>query len=144
MDDTHVKNIVAGELNEFEQAIELIGRLHVCKATQYLDSWCKRGEPGVYHNVMRKLDRLENIYQPYADHTSEISDWFPLADVLADTAVYCLKWLARLKKWHPEAYRSLEVYVTDQEKFSGKIPGNVTGYEAFDFVRSSVPKNDQT
>lgn len=118
MSSIQADKIVAEELNEFEQAVSLLKRLHECKANQYLDSWCKRGEPGVYHNVMRKLDRLENIYQPYADHISEIPDWFPLADTLADTAVYCLKWLARTKKWHPEAYAVLEAYVVEQEKLS--------------------------
>lgn len=116
MSNIQADKLVAEELREFNEAAELIRRLHICKANQYLDSWVKRGESGVYHNVMRKLDRLENIYQPYSDHQTEISEWFPLADVLADTATYCLKWLARMKRWHPEAYENLWAYVEDQEK----------------------------
>lgn len=136
----HADKIVAEELNEFEQAVALLRRLHVCKATQYLDSWCKRGEPGVYNNVMRKLDRLENIYQPYADHTATITDWFPLADTLADTGVYSIKWLARLKKWHPDAYEALQVYVVDQEKFSGKILSSSYAPGVFDILGASTKK----
>ena len=120
MSNIQSDKIVVEELDEFMQAVELLERLHLCKANQYLDSWCKRGEPGVYYNVMRKLDRLENIYGPYSSHLAEMQDWFPLVDVLADTAVYCLKWLARMKKWHPEAYAALEAYVAEQEKYLNK------------------------
>ncbi len=120
MGDTHAETIIAGELNEFEQAICLLKRLHECKARQYLDSWCKRGEAGVYHNVMRKLDRMENIYQPYADHEIEIIDWFPLVDCISDTAVYNLKWLGRMREWHPEALAALEAYVCEQERLQAK------------------------
>ncbi len=120
MNVIHAENIIAGELNEFEKAIRLLERLHECKARQYLDSWCKRGEAGVYHNVMRKLDRMGNIYQPYADHEIEITDWFPLVDCIADTAVYNLKWLGRMGQWHPEALASLEAYVCEQERLQAK------------------------
>ena len=72
------------------RAAAYILRLYREKNPGYKDSWCRRGESGIFHNIARKFDRIE------ADILAGVEP--PMNDV-ADLASYALLYVAwRLRK----------------------------------------------
>ena len=73
------------------------------KGDTYGNSWEKRGEMGVLHNIFRKIDRIENIVT-----SNMVTGSFPSGDnesltaTIADLAVYSLLWLDRMRDVDPQ------------------------------------------
>jgi len=93
-----------GELAEnLSRISKALIELCVVKDKIYGSSYCKRGEKyGIFPNVARKFDRLENLV------TSEI----PAGDeakatTIADLMMYCALWLNYLRENKPEEFSSL-------------------------------------
>ncbi len=66
------------------------------KSPTYKDSWRKRGLVGIYHNLCRKWDRIENIIEHNNDGrelspNSMATDGEALVDAIADMFAYCGK-----------------------------------------------------
>jgi hypothetical protein len=81
---------------------------HMSKDAEYGRSWAKRGESGVFHNVMRKGDRFARVAENFAkiECTAKVAmaagdcDYdvgfhlrSALIDLLVDTALYCMMWI---------------------------------------------------
>jgi len=113
---------------------------HMHKDSQYGRSWAKRGEAGVYHNVMRKSDRygqladrlekLDGIAKVVMSGHRLATDEIHLAfvDLLVDISLYCLMWLDWIAAERPE----------DVERWVEEVWSNVTGIdvaEIMEFLR---------
>lgn len=68
------------------------------KEADYGESWAKRGEIGVYMNLMRKVDRLEMLV-PLA--LSGECDGMVLVDTLVDMTLYGMMWLSYIAAARP-------------------------------------------
>ena len=69
------------------RAAAAVLKAYAQKNPAYGDSWCRRGEPGIFHNIARKFDRLEFILR---------SDGEVRYDDALDLATYAVLHLA----WH--------------------------------------------
>ena len=69
------------------RAAAAVLKAYAQKNPGYADSWCRRGEPGIFHNIARKFDRLEHVVLGGGD--------VPYDDAL-DLASYAVLHLA----WH--------------------------------------------
>ena len=99
--DEHVRDVekIASNLLPFHEARE----------NTYKLSFARRGESGVFHNLARKYDRIDGLF-----------DWegnggVTLVDTLVDNAIYSLKWLAVIKQLRPQDLERWlkEVYCPD-------------------------------
>lgn len=45
--------------DEYLLAFRLMAAINLQNNPRYADSWCRRGEQGIFHNIGRKFDRLE-------------------------------------------------------------------------------------
>lgn len=79
------------------------------KDAGYGRSWAKRGEMGVFHNVMRKEDRAETLAQyaqaimsghPSVGRTTRVG----FIATLVDRVNYCMMWLSYIAKVRPEDF----------------------------------------
>lgn len=77
-------------------------QMHHAKEGTYGNSWCRRGELGIFFNIARKFDRLENMV--VHDRADEVGE--SRIDTIADLATYSLLWLTLIMREHPEAYRT--------------------------------------
>lgn len=93
------------ETNQFIEAALLCYILHLAKAPQYKRSWCKRGLTGMFFTVVRKWDRLEELFKDGADPLKSPGE--ALEETVIDLAVYFVKWVGWLKEKHPERYNSM-------------------------------------
>lgn len=66
-------------------------KLQYEKECGYGNSWEKRGEIGVFFNIARKWDRLENYILNGNQLKGET-----LEDTIADIAIYMMLWLTKL------------------------------------------------
>lgn len=83
--------------------------LQYSKEGTYGDSWAKRGELGIFFNIGRKFDRLENIILNGArDEVGESE-----IDTIADMANYALLWLTHIMREHPDRYNA---WLADTQK----------------------------
>lgn len=105
---------------KFKEVTELLYKLQHMKGKSYGGSWCRRGHIGVFHNVMRKTDRLENMnaMDPSVWENIERVSGESVIDTIADTATYCIKWLTGYMVTHPEKFEELENYVKTLEEGS--------------------------
>jgi hypothetical protein len=89
---------------------------HMAKDAGYGRSWARRGESGVFHNVMRKGDRMESLFKNIetleklakvvmSEHES-VSQVIRVAriDNLADLALYCMMWISYIMKTTPDDF----------------------------------------
>jgi hypothetical protein len=79
------------------------------KDAGYGRSWAKRGEMGVFHNVMRKKDRmdtLEKLAQAIMSGHASVGRSTRVAFVatLIDMANYCMMWASYVAKVRPEDF----------------------------------------
>jgi hypothetical protein len=73
--------------------------IHVMKESGYKLSFARRGEYGIFHNLARKWDRIENAYHGTSFDSIEV------LDAIADMAVYAIKWMAVIMVLHPETFK---------------------------------------
>jgi len=85
---------VLGTNNIFE-ALKLF---HEAREKTYQMSFAKRGESGVWLNVARKYDRIDELAMVRFDGNAST---FTLIDCLIDVAVYALKWVDLLARLDP-------------------------------------------
>ncbi len=83
---------------DFVQLTRALNYLQQVKGQTYGNSWERRGEMGVLHNIFRKIDRIENIVTAHL-----LTGKFPTGDeslpeTVADLAVYALLWMTRLSE----------------------------------------------
>ncbi len=84
---------------------------HKAREATYNLSFAKRGETGVWMNLMRKTDRLDRLASKVmSTKDGSPADGVTLVDTLVDTAMYALKWLAVIKRIRPE---DMEAWVAD-------------------------------
>lgn len=81
--------------------------MHAIKDSEYGKSWAKRGEMGVFHNLTRKSDRLEQlaIVSMFGKAMSRYVR-VALVDVLMDCATYCLMWVAYIARIKPDGFKA--------------------------------------
>ncbi len=89
------------------------------KSPTYKDSWRKRGLVGIYHNLCRKWDRIENIIEGNDDGRELnpqciANDGMALVDAIADLFAYCGKTMTYLE--YMDIYADA---VTDWEEKNG-------------------------
>lgn len=81
--------------------------IHLAKALDYLqkvkgktygNSWERRGDMGVLHNIFRKIDRIENIVTDHLRTGKYPTGDESLPETVADLAVYALLWMTRLSE----------------------------------------------
>lgn len=89
---------------------------HACKDAGYGRSWARRGEGGVYHNVMRKADRFDKLAERIKvldTHAKVVMSGHDLVDQatriafidnLVDTALYCQMWVDWIAAERPEDF----------------------------------------
>ncbi len=122
------------------QVYETLRVLHYRKTLKYGDSWKKHGELlGVFANITRKFDRLENDARLRAaiageedaarDAFAELDADEMLVDTFADLAVYAGKYLTFLAERHPELVRG---FLADAGAATDLAP--YRGNEGFDPV----------
>lgn len=73
--------------------------IHSVKESGYKLSFARRGEYGIFHNLARKWDRIENAYHGTSFDSMEV------LDAIADLAVYAIKWMAVFMVLHPETFK---------------------------------------
>lgn len=69
-----------------------------CKDAGYGCSWAKRGELGIYMNLMRKADRMDKLVPLVL---SGEHDGVALVDTLADMVLYGMMWLSYIAAKRP-------------------------------------------
>ncbi len=74
---------------------------HRAREFTYQMSFAKRGEIGIWMNLARKYDRIDNLARHVFEEVEE-SAGVSLVDTLVDLALYSLKWLAVIKQLRPE------------------------------------------
>lgn len=92
------------------------------KDAGYGRSWAKRGDVGVFHNVMRKKDRYEQLGAMLEGlEMSSLSGFISgrekyklsMIDLLADIASYCMMWMSYISRKNPELFKKwVEEYWT--------------------------------
>lgn len=92
----------------FGKICGILDQLQQAKGERYRGSWRKRGHVGVFHNLARKWDRIENAHEDghiTVQGIGEAGDWAEsLVDTLADKAVYAILWLSLIQYTHPQAF----------------------------------------
>lgn len=78
--------------------------LQTAKGRYYGNSWERRGEMGILHNVFRKMDRIENSVNEYAKTGQWPRGQESMTETVADLTVYSLIWLARLAETDRENF----------------------------------------
>lgn len=91
---------------------------HEKREDTYQLSFAKRGETGVWMNLMRKTDRLDGLCNKVFSG-EEGNNGVTLVDTLVDAAMYALKWLAVIRQIRPE----------DMEMWVGSVFCKETGIE---------------
>lgn len=105
MEKEFINYSVSDEIKLFRATTELLGTLHILKSESYGCSWRKRGSFSALFQVLRKTDRLENIYLNRKD-----VDNVPGEDVIMtvmDLAAYSILWFGLLVLSNPEKVRGL-------------------------------------
>lgn len=74
---------------------------HEKREETYALSFAKRGESGVWMNLMRKTDRLDRLANKVFSGEEVGNAGVTLVDTLVDTAMYALKWLAVIQQVRP-------------------------------------------
>lgn len=93
---------LGNHINEVDNMLQLLSLFHEAKEKQYQRSFAKRGEAGVWYNLMRQLDRVDGIAQE-ALTAGEYSAG--LVDTLVDVTLYAVKWLAVIQVLRPEDFQ---------------------------------------
>lgn len=106
----HVKDVIA-------IAMALMP-FHEQREKTYNLSFAKRGETGVWMNLMRKTDRLDGLCAKVFSG-EQGNNGVTLVDTLVDIAVYAMKWLAVIKQIRPE----------DMEMWIGEVFCKETGID---------------
>lgn len=115
---------VVTETNQgFAIVCGLLARIEAVKGKHYAASWEKRGESGVFANVARKFDRLDNLL----GHEEGDDGGENVTQTLGDLAVYSLKWLCRRAMTHPLEF---EKWIKEIQALKGSDePGAVASPE---------------
>lgn len=74
---------------------------HDAQEDTYRLSFAKRGEAGIYYNLVRKADRLDALSQSVFAGDIGGNDGKTLVDTLVDMCVYAAKWLAVIMEIRP-------------------------------------------
>lgn len=83
-------------------AFLILSQLQYNKEGAYLNSWERREEIGVFFNLSRKFDRVENMMLKGAkDEVGEDK-----IDTVGDLANYGLLWLTYIMREHPDNFMS--------------------------------------
>ena len=98
--------------SDFEQVCKVATSLMRRKGISYGDSWKKRGQVGVFMNIARKFDRIENILEASAKGFDVDPDKIAvseesLLDTVLDLFVYSGLYMTLLKEKHPELWEEL-------------------------------------
>lgn len=112
MDMPYMKGLLMSDESKSPYGIELLRLaslmlyLHMAKDAGYGRSWSKHGEVGVYENLMRKDDRLEQLsLLIMSDHDMvERRHRVAFVDVLIDRALYCMMWVSYVAKVRPDDF----------------------------------------
>ena len=94
--DDLTKNItVEQHLKDVISIMDALDAFHAARESTYAMSFAQRGEIGVWMNLARKYDRIDNLARKTFDDGG--SNGVTLVDTLVDTAMYALKWIAIIK-----------------------------------------------
>lgn len=105
---------VPTHLVDVENIMYALMQFHAAREATYGMSFAKRGEIGVWMNLMRKCDRIDNQVRAMYSQPDGVpgAPGTALVDTLMDLALYAMKWAAiikhvrpdDLKKWIEETY----------------------------------------
>lgn len=98
---------VPEHLQDVDAIIDALKIFHVARENTYRMSFAKRGEAGVWMNLARKYDRIDNLARDIFNGVG-VNPGVGLIDTLVDLALYSLKWLAIVKQLRPE---DLEMWI---------------------------------
>jgi hypothetical protein len=103
--DAESTSIILDEANWFVVAAKLALVQSLTKAPGYKNSWCKRGDHGIFFTIARKWDRLESIFTSGKDIWKGFGE--AVEETVLDLAVYSMKWLGYILAKHPDRYDKL-------------------------------------
>lgn len=102
-DQCKEENLFPRVLSESNDGFAIIcGMMAVLEAKKgvgYKASWQRRGSKGVFTNIARKFDRIQNIMELNLEDDTE-----NLCTNLADLAVYCIKEISRRREMNPKEF----------------------------------------
>jgi hypothetical protein len=94
-----LSELLPNHCQDFEALLTGLLTYHNIQENTYKRSFAKRGEIGVWMNLMRKIDRIDGIAESLFEHGD---NGMLLVDTLIDSAVYSIKWLAVIGKIRPK------------------------------------------
>ena len=101
-------------VNDVKELMLIAHKLHKAKEAIYHKSFARRGLVGIWHNVARKYDAIDNLgRQDYYGIT--------MIDSLFDVALYALKLIDAIRKLNPKVYdewldKVYKMYVNDNNE----------------------------
>lgn len=91
---------------DFLALATLLSGLQQAKGIAYGNSWEKRGEMGILHQIFRKMDRIENLVYTHEKTGLWASGGESLPETVADLAVYALLWMSRFYETDPDNFQN--------------------------------------
>lgn len=91
---------------DFLALASVLDGLQQAKGIAYGNSWEKRGEMGILHQIFRKMDRIENLVYTHEKTGLWASGGESLPETVADLAVYALLWMSRFYETDPDNFQS--------------------------------------
>lgn len=107
------KELSLGARNVLPSILEVA----IIKGKAYGNSFCKYGHTGVFFNLARKMDRLENLAKKAFEKNEPLLDPSgsnpeTIVDTLVDLTNYGILWLGYIAETQPE---KLKPYFTEEE-----------------------------
>lgn len=99
--------------DKFKEVQELMYKLQWAKTQSYGNSCFKRSLVGIYHNVARKTDRLDNLnaQNPAVWENPDSVGGEAVLDTIADASVYMTKFMTAYAFSHPKLYEAWKNFV---------------------------------
>lgn len=107
--DARLADLLFNDMSEDPYGISMVDLtslmlvFHMCKDAGYGRSWAKRGHVGVFHNVMRKVDRLDKLAK-VSMLSGDSKTSATLIDTLIDLSLYCMMWTCYLAAKDPHSF----------------------------------------
>ena len=115
----------------------ILNALQQAKGRAYGNSWERRGEMGILHQVFRKMDRIENLVYDFEKTSKWVTGTESLPETVADLAVYALLWLSRCAETQEKEFLD---WLTNAVEFAkmADIPEKVkeNAHNAYEFLLS--------
>lgn len=113
-DMPHMRNLLVADRSANPYGVEMVTLaalmqvLHMAKDVGYGRSWSRHGEVGVYQNLVRKDDRLEQLALLTMSGHDDVTERHRIAlvDTLIDRALYCMMWVSYIAGVRPEDFEA--------------------------------------